>query len=110
MATKVLNTKVVNTKVLEPHKVHTHDDGEVDQPVIEISRSAKEQVTWFSKKGAFIAFASPDSSPFHATTFQIPAGGSVSSGPARPNAEYKEYKYTVVGQIGVNDPRVIINP
>jgi len=103
-------TKVLTTKMLHPYKVHTEDDGDVDQPVIEISRNGKDQVTWFSKKGAFIAFASPDGSPFHDNTFQIPAGGSVSSGPARSNAEYKAYKYAVVGRIGVNDPKVIIKP
>jgi len=103
-------TKALNTKMLHPHKVYTEDDGGVDQDEIEISKSAKEQVTWFSKKGGFIAFASEDGSPFNAATFQMPAGGSVSSGAVRPDAEYGEYKYTVVGQIGVNDPKVIIKP
>jgi hypothetical protein len=49
-------------------------------------------------------------SPFEKTTFHIPAGGSVSSGPAKATAEAeKRYKYSVVGEKGVNDPTVIIH-
>ncbi|MGH9566062.1 MAG: hypothetical protein ACRD4I_08775 [Candidatus Angelobacter sp.] len=87
-------------------------EGEVDQPTITLSRDAKDQVTWYAHKNhkAIIAFASPDGSPFHDTIFQVPAGGSVSSGPVKSTAQYKEYKYTVIGHCGVNDPKVIIRP
>ncbi|MGH9569592.1 MAG: hypothetical protein ACRD4F_08120, partial [Candidatus Angelobacter sp.] len=83
------------------------EDGKVDQPEIILSRAAKEEVTWFAHGShkAIIAFASPDGSPFHDTIFQVPAGGSVSSGPVKSTAQYKEYKYTVIGHCGVNDPK-----
>jgi hypothetical protein len=40
--------------------------------------------------------------------FEVPAGGSVSSGSAQGTALPKPYKYTVVGPNGENDPVVII--
>jgi hypothetical protein len=90
--------------------VRASEDGQVDNPEVPISMSAREEVTWFSSTKAIIAFASHDGSPFAETTFHVPAGGSVSSGPANKTAEpEKRYKYTVVGEKGVNDPTVIIH-
>ena len=88
----------------------TSDGGQVDVPAVRLSKG--EEVAWFShaNKSAMVVFASPDGSPFHGTQFTVPAGGSVSSGPARNAAEKKEYKYAVVGHSGVNDPIVIIDP
>jgi hypothetical protein len=40
----------------------------------------------------------------------VPAGGSVSSGPVQTEAESKGYKYTVIGQLGINDPVIIVEP
>jgi hypothetical protein len=93
-------------------QVHITDDGgQVDQSTVKVSKSAGQEVTWLghNNKTAIVIFASPDGSPFHESVFHVPAAGSVSSGPAHPRAiEDKAYKYTVVGQIGVNDPEVII--
>jgi hypothetical protein len=98
-------------KPLESHEVHiTSDDGQVDQPSVTISRNL-DQVTWTAHgaKKALIVFATPDGSPFHDATFQVPASGSVSSGPVKATALTQPYKYTIIGQIGVNDPVVIVD-
>jgi hypothetical protein len=102
--------KVIPMKQNEEHHVHAEEDGQVDNQTVHVSKKAGHQVTWFSRKKAIIAFSSQDGSPFEETTFHIPAGGSVSSGPAKPTAEAeKSYKYSVVGEKGVNDPKVIIH-
>ncbi len=87
------------------------DGGQVDQDPINVSRTTDE-VTWTAHgpHKAIIVFASPDGSPFHDSTFQVPANGSVSSGPVKNSAFNQPYKYTVIGQVGVNDPIVIIDP
>ena len=90
----------------------TSDTGQVDVYDVEISKSMADQVTWFAHgaSAATIEFSSPDGSPFHESTFHVPASGSVSSGPARPAAVVnKYYKYTVKGRAGKNDPGVIIH-
>ncbi|HKW76756.1 MAG TPA: hypothetical protein VJN64_14590 [Terriglobales bacterium] len=100
-------------KKLGPQQVRIlQEDGQVDQSTVTLSRVGKDQVTWFAHGShkATIVFASPDGSPFHDTTFQVPAGGSVASGPAKTTAQYKPYKYIVIGEQGVNDPKVIIQP
>ena len=87
------------------------DNGQVDQNDVEISKPAGDEVTWFAqskKAGSTIEFSPPDGSPFQDSTFSVPAGGSVSSGPAKGEAEAKRYKYTVTGPDGDNDPGVII--
>jgi len=88
----------------------TDNNGHVDQDSVTISRAAGDEVTWTAHgaKKAIIVFASPDGSPFHDTTFHVPASGSVSSGPIKATAAYKSYKYIVVGETGSNDPVVII--
>ncbi|HET9840117.1 MAG TPA: hypothetical protein VFR84_17960 [Candidatus Angelobacter sp.] len=88
----------------------TGDAGQVDQDSVRISRDTDE-VTWTAHGAhkAIVVFASPDGSPFHDAVFQVPANGSVSSGPVKSSALNQPYKYTVVGQIGVNDPIVIID-
>ena len=102
--------KVVPIKGNEDRHVHAEDDGQVDNPTVHVSKSAGHQVTWFSSGKAIVAFSSQDGSPFAEATFHVPAGGSVSSGPPKATAEAeKSYKYSVVGEKGVNDPAVIIH-
>jgi hypothetical protein len=106
MATaRVLTNQERHVRIVDPN-------GEVDQPSVEISKSGGEHLTWFAhaNHNAVIRFDTSDGSPFGDSTFQIPAGGYVSSGPIRPEAEHKEYKYDVVSENGVNDPKVIIRP
>ena len=97
-------------RLLASREVHIiTDDGQVDQDPVTIS-AGTDQVTWTAHgaKKAIVVFASPDGSPFHDALFQVPAGGSVSSGPVKSTAAYQSYKYTVVGQVGVKDPVVIV--
>jgi|SRR5215469_6224886 hypothetical protein len=86
------------------------DDGQVDPDVVDIYSG--QEAIWFahnSQAGATIDFSSADGSPFYAKTFYVPAGGTVSSGLARNDAQSKRYKYTVKGPTGQNDPVVIIH-
>lgn len=102
--------KVIPITGNENRHVHAEDDGKVDNETVHVSKKAGHQVTWSSSGKAIIAFSSRDGSPFAEATFHVPAGGSVSSGPAKPTAETeKPYKYSVVGEKGVNDPTVIIH-
>src|SRR6476646_10122175 len=58
--------------------------GEVDNEAVNVSRSASDEVVWTSHGDEFtISF---QTSPFAASTFHIPAGGGVSSGPVRAGA------------------------
>ncbi len=87
----------------------TDNQGHVDQEDVSVSIGAEEEVIWSADSRTVIVFNTPDGSPFTQHTFPVPAGGSVSSGPARQDAEEKKrYKYTVVGEGGTNDPGVII--
>ena len=98
-------------KQKERKEVHvTSHQGHVDHDTIRLSKSAADEVSWFSydNSDAIIVFASPDGSPFVGSQFYVSAGGSHSSGKIRTNAEKKAYKYTVVGDSGVNDPVIII--
>ena len=88
----------------------TSDAGDVDQPEIRVSRLMGEQVTWSTRgRSATVVFDAPEGSPFQYASFEVPAGGSVSSGPATADAS-GPYKYTVVGHSGRNDPIVIVDP
>ena len=89
----------------------TSDQGKVDQNEVKLSRENGDDVTWHSydNQKATVVFASPDRSPFLESHFYVPAGGTVSSGPVRSDALKKRYKYTVVGEGGVNDPIIIID-
>jgi hypothetical protein len=103
-------TQKVTPIAANEHHVHAEHDGKVNRDTVHVSKSAGHQVTWTSARRAIISFSSHDGSPFEETTFHVPAGGSVSSGPAKATAEpEKAYKYSVVGEKGVNDPTVIIH-
>lgn len=106
MATaRVLTDRERPVRILDP-------TGNVDPPVITISKSGGECITWFAHPdhSATIRFDSAGGSPFQRSTFPIQAGGHAPSGDIRPEAEHKEYKYDVVSENGVNDPKVIIRP
>src|SRR6185437_3382142 len=94
------------------HRKNVHvinERGHVDQDVVHISKDAEEELVWTTNhKNVKVEFNSEEGSPFQESIFHVPAGGSVSSGPAVKSAGYKAYKYTVKGEGGDNDPRVII--
>ena len=86
-----------------------NERGHVDQDVVHISKDAEEEIVWATDhNNVQVVFSSEDGSPFKDSVFHVPAGGSVSSGPALKAAGPKAYKYTVKGEAGDNDPRVII--
>jgi hypothetical protein len=90
--------------------VHIIDDkGTVDRDDVDIYKKSGDEVTWIADVAAStIDFT--NGSPFTGgSSFQVPAGGSASSGPVRKDAEPKRYKYTVTGPKGHNDPGVIIH-
>ena len=85
-----------------------NERGHVDQDVVHISKGAEEEIVWATDhKNVTVVFSSGDS-PFKESVFHVPAGGSISSGPAVNGDAQKAYKYTVKGEAGDNDPRVII--
>lgn len=54
---------------------------------------AAMKIVWSSDGDAFtISF---QTSPFAASTFHVPAGGSASSGPVRPGAGIGRYQYFI---------------
>lgn len=74
-------------------RVNIYDECDVDCEAVNVSMGAKDQVEWRSTGDAFmIEF---DSSPFEQDCFEVPAGGSVSSGPVKPNVPYATYHYTI---------------
>ena len=78
--------KVIPIHGNDNRHVHAEDNGNVDNETVHVSKSAGHEVTWFSRTKAIITFSSESGSPFAETTFHVPAGGSVSSGPAKPAA------------------------
>jgi hypothetical protein len=73
--------------------VHISQGGEVDYEVANLSRSANDEVVWYSDGDDFTV--SFQTSPFAASTFHVPARGSVSTGPVRPGAALGHYQYFV---------------
>jgi hypothetical protein len=73
--------------------VHIHENCDVDYEVVNIRQSAGEQVEWHSTGDGFIIEF--DSSPFVQSKFEVPAGGSISSGPVRDDAAFARYHYTI---------------
>ena len=85
--------KVIPITGNDNRHVHAEDNGQVDNDTVHVSKSAGHQVTWSSRSKATIAFSSESGSPLAKATAE---------------AE-KRYKYSVVGEKGVNDPTVIIH-
>jgi hypothetical protein len=73
--------------------VHIHKNAEVDNEVVNLRKSMGEELEWFSDGDEFtVEFPI---SPFQETSFVVPAGGSVGSGPIRPDAPITKYYYNV---------------
>jgi hypothetical protein len=90
--------------------VHICQGGEVDNEVVNVSKSAGDELVWSSDGDGFtISF---QTSPFFASTFHVPAGGTASSGPVRPGAALGHYDYYITddndGSGG--DPGIKIKP
>jgi hypothetical protein len=73
--------------------VHIGQGGEVDNEVVNVSKSAGDEVVWFSDGDSFtINFPT---SPFAASIFHVPAGGSASSCPVAAPAGIGHYQYFI---------------
>jgi hypothetical protein len=73
--------------------VHICQGGEVDNEVVNVSKSAGDELVWSSDGDGFtISF---QTSPFATSTFHVPAGGTASSGPVRPGASLGRYPYYI---------------
>ena len=73
--------------------VHIGRDCDVDNEVVNIRKSMGDQLIWHSENDEFtVEFPI---SPFAQDTFVVPAGGSVSSGPVRPDAPITVYRYNI---------------
>ena len=73
--------------------MHIRQDGEVDNELVNVRKSEREEVIWFSDSDEFsVNFPT---SPFKDQTFHVPAGGSVKSGPVRLNAPIYQYQYFI---------------
>jgi hypothetical protein len=69
--------------------VRVSQGGEVDNEAFNLSRSASDEVVWSSDGDEFtISF---QASPFAASTFHVPAGGSVGSGPGAALGRYQYF-------------------
>ena len=69
--------------------VNIHRGGEVDNEMVNVSKSAGDEIVWYSDGDEFTV--SFPTSPFDASTFHVPAGGTASSGPVRSNAALGHY-------------------
>jgi hypothetical protein len=99
-----------NTAPEKTLPVHIHRDGEVDNELVNVRKSENEEVVWYSDGDEF-AIHFPVS-PFAEQTFRVPAEGSTSSGPVRPDApiDYYQYFITNVALAKSADPGLNVKP
>lgn len=89
--------------------VHIRPGGDVDNELVNVRKSAKDEVVWYSEGDEFeVHFPR---TPFADDTFHVPAGGSKNSGLALTNASGRyEYFITSVAMAKSADPGVDIKP
>lgn len=90
--------------------VHLRRGGEVDNEVVNVRKSAGDEVVWVSDGDEFtISFPV---NPFAASSFHVPAGGSASSGPVGSDASPDHYRYFITDKTDGRsaDPSLIVKP
>ncbi len=90
--------------------VHIHKNAEVDNEIVNLRMCMGEEIVWYSDGDEFtVEFPI---TPFQEKTFVVPPGGSVGSGPIRPDAAVTKYFYNVtnVALAMSADPGVDIRP
>jgi hypothetical protein len=89
------------------------DTGHVSAPHDKKHISKKnDQAVWDASAcgcGPFTVEFDPNNFPFQHATFDVPKGQKKTSGPVVHGNPGDEFKYTIIGPKGKNDPRVIIN-
>jgi hypothetical protein len=90
--------------------VHIRQEGDVDNEMVNLSRSVGDEIVWISSGDPFSVYFPV--SPFTTQTFDVPAGGSVSSGRPRLDAPIAQYQYFVTNLALAKsaDPGVSIKP
>jgi hypothetical protein len=90
--------------------VHIRQDGEVDNEIVNLRRCVGDEIVW-QAEGADFTIDFPNT-PFEENRFHVPAGGSASSGPVRPDASIDRYQYfiTNVALAKSADPGADIKP
>jgi hypothetical protein len=90
--------------------VHIRHNGDVDNEVVNVSKSDGDELVWFST-GEEFAIEFPIT-PFNDYRFVVPAGGSKGSGPVRGDAPVTRYFYNVTNTaLAMSaDPGVNIKP
>jgi len=73
--------------------VHIRKNSEVDNEIVNLRMCMGEEIEWFSDGDEFVVEF--PITPFEQKTFVVPTGGSVGSGPIRPDAAITKYFYNV---------------
>ena len=90
--------------------IHIYQACEVDNQVVNVRRSAGDEVEWYSESDEFIVEF--PITPFARDKFVVPARGSVKSGPVRVDAPITLYRYgiTNVALAMSADPGLDVKP
>lgn len=75
--------------------VHVRHRLDVDYEVVNIRKSAQDEVVWYSEGDELTIEFEPRSSPFAKECYVVPAGGSAGSGPVRQDAVIARYHYSI---------------
>jgi hypothetical protein len=106
LANQSRNNKEVKMKL----PVHIRRNADVDNELVNISKSEGDELVWYSTGDEFtIEFPI---TPFNDYKFVVPAGGSKGSGPVRADAPLTRYFYDVTNTaLAMSaDPGVHIRP
>lgn len=96
--------------VAEKLPVRIRENGDVDNYTVILRRVAGDEVVWKSLGGDFTISFGPRS-PFSQATFQVPAGGRISSGDLLPDATGKyDYEISGISLAMSADPTLIVKP
>ena len=90
--------------------VHIRRNGEVDNELVNVSKSEGDELVWYSTGDEFtIEFPI---TPFNDYKFVVPPGGSKGSGPIRDDAPVTRYFYNVTNTaLAMSaDPGVNVKP
>jgi len=90
--------------------VHIHQDCTVDNEVVNLRKSAGDEIVWYSEGDEFIVEF--PITPFAQRKFVVPAGKSKGSGPIQPDAPITLYRYGIsnVALAMSADPDLNIKP
>ena len=105
-----MNEGARKVRCAESLAVHIRQDGEVDNEIVNLSRSIGDEIVWQSSGDPFTVYFPV--SPFREQSFHVPAGGTTRSGPPRSDASIDRYQYFITNLALAKsaDPGVDIKP